>query len=167
MSLSAKQARFAAEYVIDLNACQAAIRAGYSAKAAETNGPRLLRNAQVAAEVQRLQREKLDASGLTAARVLEEMRRLAFSDVRGFFDAKGNLKEVWELTPEQGAALASVEVIKKNITTGDGEIDTIHKIKTWDKPRSLEMLAKHFGLLVEKIDHEHSGQIEFVIKKPW
>jgi phage terminase small subunit len=76
-------------------------------------------------------------------------------DMRSFFDEAGNLIPVSQLTPEQGSALASFEVIKKNAAAGDGVIDTVHKFKVWDKTRSLEQLAKHFGLLTEKI--EHSG----------
>jgi hypothetical protein len=65
---------------------------------------------------------------------------------------------VTELGDDEAACLAAVEVTKKNLTAGDGEIDTVLKVKIWDKPRSLEMLAKHFALLTERI--EHSGQIK-------
>jgi phage terminase small subunit len=94
----------------------------------------------------------LASNDLTADRILEEMRRLALVDQRGFFDDHGNLKPIQDLTAEQGACLASVEVIQRNITAGDGQVDTLHKIKTWDKVRALEMLGKHFALLTEKIN---------------
>lgn len=83
------------------------------------------------------------------------MRRLALSDVRALFDQQGNLKPLHTLTAEESACIAGVEVVIKNAKAGDGVTDTIHKIKVWDKPKTLEMLAKHFGLLTEKI--EHSG----------
>jgi hypothetical protein len=92
-----------------------------------------------------------EAADLTAARVLEELRRLAFVDIRGLFDDRGNLKPIQDLTPEQGSALSSVEVIIKNAKAGDGATDEIHKIKLWDKTRSLDTLAKHFGLLKEDV----------------
>ncbi len=95
---------------------------------------------------------------LTAKRVLEELRRLAFADIRGLFTEEGNLKPLHTLTPEQAAAIASFEIVTKNVTAGDGHVDTVCKIKAWDKTRSLEMLAKHFALLTEKI--EHSGGID-------
>jgi phage terminase small subunit len=145
-----KQTLFVSEYLIDHNAKQAAIRAGYSPDSAEVNGPRLLRNAAVAESLRVEQAKRLASNGLTADRILEEMRRLALVDHRGFFDDAGNLKPISELTAEQGACIASTEVIQRNLTAGDGQVDTIHKLKTWDKVRALEMLGKHFALLTEK-----------------
>jgi phage terminase small subunit len=153
--LTPKQRRFVAEYLKDLNATQAAIRAGYSEKTAKVQASRLLTKANVASAVAAGTSKQLETAELSAVRVLEEMRRLAFVDMRSFFDEAGNLIPVSQLTPEQGSALASFEVIKKNAAAGDGVIDTVHKFKVWDKTRSLEQLAKHFGLLTEKI--EHSG----------
>lgn len=97
-------------------------------------------------------RKYLEAEGLSAVRVLEELRRLAFSDIRSLFDERGNLRRLKDLTPEQAAAIASVEVVTRNITAGDDQLDTIHKLKVWDKPKALEMLAKHFKLLTEKME---------------
>lgn len=147
-----KHRRFVAEYLVDLNATQAAIRAGYSAKTAEQQGPRLLGNAEIAAAVQAGKARQLEKVDLTATRVLEEIRRLSFADPRSMFDEHGNLRPIHTLTAEQAACIGSMEVVKKNLTAGDGQVDTVIKIKTWDKTRSLEMLAKHFGLLVEKVE---------------
>jgi phage terminase small subunit len=151
MALNPKQRRFVAEYLIDLNATQAAIRAGYSKKNADVTGPRLLGNVGIAAAVAAGTSKQLATAELTAARVLEEIRRLAFIDMRGFFDANGNMKAVNELSPEQGSALAGLEVIIKNAEAGDGVTDRVHKFKVWDKTRSLEMLAKHFALLTDVV----------------
>jgi len=140
--LTARQARFVAEYLVDLNGTQAAIRAGYSPETAESQASRLLTNAKVSAAVSAGKAAQLSAAQLTAARVLEELRRLAFSDVRGLFDEAGNLRPLHELTAEQAAAIA-----------GDGQVDTIHKVKVWDKTKALESLAKHFGLLTERVEH--------------
>ena len=154
-SLRPKQARFVEEYLIDLNATQAAIRAGYPATSAAAIGNENLTKPAIQAAVAAGKRRQLDAAGLSAARVLEELRRLSTVDVRGFFDAAGNLKPIKDLTAEQGACLASFEVIIKNAKAGDNQTDTIHKIKLWDKVRSLEMLAKHFKLLVDQIEVRH------------
>ena len=89
---------------------------------------------------------------LTEERILEEARRLAFVDIRGFFDADGNIKPIHELTAEQGAALASMEVIIKNAEAGDGQVDRVHKFKVWDKLKALELLFKRFGMLTERVD---------------
>lgn len=162
--ITPKQARFVAEYLIDLNGKQAAIRAGYSPKSAEVQASQLLSNPKVAVVVQEAKAKQLEALGVTAQRVLQEMTSLALVDARGFWNADGTLKNISDLTAEQGAALAGFEAIIKNATAGDKKQDLVHKIKFWDKPRSLEMLAKHFGLLTDKV--EHSGSIEISWKSP-
>ena len=173
--LTAQQQRFVAEYLIDLNATQAAIRAGYSARTADRQGSRLLRHVEVAAAVKDGQAARLAAAQaqleqetgeavITAVRVLLEMTRLATVDLRDYFDAAGNLKPIRDWTPAMGAAAASFEVIKKNAQAGDGIIDTIHKFKIWDKTRALDMLGKHFGRLTERL--EHSGGITITHELP-
>lgn len=149
--LTPKQARFVAEYLIDLNATQAAIRAGYSRSNADKIGPELLGKKGVMAAVAQGKARQLEKAELSATRVLEEMRRCAFVDLRSFFDEQGNMKPVTALTAEQGAALASFEVIIKNAEAGDGQTDRIHKFKVWDKTKNLENLAKHFALLTEHV----------------
>jgi phage terminase small subunit len=156
-----KQERFIAEYLIDLNATQAAIRAGYSPKTAASQGERLLRNAEIQATVSAKQSQQLARADLTATRVLEEMRRLAFSDVRELFDEKGNLRPIHTLTPEQSACISGLEVIIKNAKAGDGATDTVHKVKVWDKPKVLDMLGKHFGILTEQVQHTGTLKLEW------
>ena len=151
--MTPKQTRFIAEYLIDLNATQAATRAGYSQKTAASIGEELLRKPEISAAVIAGQAKQLARADLTATRVLEEMRRLAFSDVRDLFDAQGNLRPIHTLTPEQSACIAGLEVIIKNAKAGDGQTDTVHKVKVWDKPKVLDMLGKHFGILTEQVQH--------------
>lgn len=151
MALTPKQARFVSEYLIDLNATQAAIRTGYKPNAADVQGARLLANASVSSAIAEKTKKQLERADLTASRVLEELRRLSFSNVQTLFDAKGNLKPIQDLTPEEASAIASLEIIKKNAEAGDGKIDVVHKLKVWDKTRSLEMLAKHFALLTDVV----------------
>lgn len=151
--MTPKQTRFVSEYRKDLNATQAAIRAGYSPKVANREGTRLLSNAVIAAAVAQKTGQQLEKADLTAERVLEEMRRCAFADPRSLFDAAGNLRPIHELTAEEAACIGSFEVIKKNAEAGDGIMDTVHKVKILDKTRTLEMLGKHFALLTERVHH--------------
>lgn len=162
--LTPKQQRFIAEYRKDLNATQAAIRAGYSAKTAYSIGEELLRKPEIAAAVAEKTQAQLEKADLTAERVLEEIRRLSFSDLRDLFDEAGNLRPIHTLTKEQSACIASLEVVKKNLTAGDGQMDTVVKLKVWDKTKSLEMLAKHFALLTEQV--KHSGGITITHEVP-
>lgn len=157
--LTPKQARFVAEYLVDLNGTQAAIRAGYSKRTAQEQSSDLLSKPIIAQAVARGKARQLEAAELSATRVLEEYRRLAFVDVRSFFDERGNLKPIGQLTEEQGSALASLEVIIKNAKAGDGIVDEVHKIKLWDKTRALESLAKHFGLLIERLEVSASAEL--------
>lgn len=156
--MTPKQARFVAEYLIDLNATQAAIRAGYSPRTASEQGTRLLGKAQIAKAVADAQAKRLARLDLTADRVLQEIARIAFSDIRTWFTAEGKLRPIHELPTDVAAALGSVEV-RRERTRRDGEAVTeedVVKLKAWDKPRALDMLAKHFGLVRER--HEHTGR---------
>ena len=158
--MTPKQARFVAEYLKDLNGTQAAIRAGYSQKTAQEQSSRLLSKVMIRQAVRVGTAQQLESTGLSAARILEELRRLALVDSRSFFDeTTGKLKPIKDLTAEQGAVLASFEVLIKNAEAGDNHVDTIHKLKFWDKTRALEMLAKHFALLAERL--EISAEVEY------
>ena len=75
--LTTKQAQFVAEYLIDLNATQAAIRAGYSEKTAESQGSRLLSNAKVAAAVAKAQEERAERTEVTQDMVVEGLLKIA------------------------------------------------------------------------------------------
>jgi phage terminase small subunit len=155
--LTPKQERFVAEYLIDLNATQAAIRAGYSKKTAEQQGYENLRKPEIAAAVSAGKSRQLDLADLSAVRVLEELRRLGFSDLAVAFDDQGSLLPIRQVPIETRAALASVKVTKKNLTAGDGKTEDVVELRLWDKPRALESLAKHFGLLKENV--AHSGEV--------
>lgn len=113
----------------------------------------MLTNDKIAAAVAEGQSQRLEKVGLTAERTLEEIRRIAFSDLRRLFTDWGALKPIHELPAEDAAVVSSLEVIKKNLFAGDKKVDTIHKLKAWDKLKALEMLGKHFGLLEDKVVH--------------
>lgn len=148
--LNPRQQQFCLEYLIDLNATQAAIRAGYSRNCASVTGLQLLRNHKIAAHIQKMKDARANRTAISGDQVLREISRLAFSDVRSFFGTDGKLLSIHELTDDQAAALSSVEVVKQNITTGDNATEFIHKIRLWDKLKALEMACKHLGLIKEK-----------------
>lgn len=155
-----RQQRFIAEYVACMNAAEAARKAGYSEKTANRIGARLLTNVVIRQKIDAQLAKGIEKAELTAERTLEELRRLAFSDIRQLFDADGNLKRPGEWTNDAAAAVAGLEVVKRNLTSGDGQSDTVYKLKVWDKSRNLENLAKHFGLLLERV--QHSGEVSLV-----
>jgi terminase small subunit-like protein len=85
-------------------------------------------------------------------KLLREAGWIARFDVRQLFDATGNLKPTKEWPAEVGAAIVSVEVVKRNVYTGDDKIDDVIKIKVADKLKALEMLFKNKGLLTDKLE---------------
>ncbi len=99
-----------------------------------------------APQVQRAARRRLGLADITPERTLLEMARIAYSDVASFFNKDGSLKKPTELGEDQRRALASYEVVIGNVSGGDGKQDTIHKVKLWDKPKTLEMIAKYFKM---------------------
>ena len=100
----------------------------------------------------------LAAVAASEERTMSEIAALAYSNLGDFQHPDGTWKSLRELTPAQAACVQSVEVLKRNVEAGDGHTDTIYKLKLWDKPKALEMLAKHYGLLMEKV--QHSGRLQ-------
>lgn len=140
--LTAKQKKFVEEYLIDLNATQAAIRAGYSPNTAQEQSSRLLSNVMVKNEIDKAIAERSRRTGINQDRVLRELAKIAFvnpGDVINFDEAtvKGDAKE------DDLAAITSVKV--KEIPTEDGEI-TEREIKLCDKLKALDLLGKHLGI---------------------
>ena len=162
-TLRPKHARFVQEYLVDLNATQAAIRAGYSAKTADREGYRLLRNAEISAAVQAGQQARLQEAGLTATRVLEELRRVGFMNIRGLFEADGRLKPVTEWSEEHLAAVASVDIV--TVAREDAPPAQVHELRLWNKVAALDTLAKHFGLLKERLEVEGPASIQIVMQQ--
>ena len=153
--LTPKQSAFVREYLIDLNATAAYKRAGYIAKgnAAEVNATRLLRNAQVKAEIQVLMNKRAQKVEITSDRVLMEIGKLAFADIRKIFDDQGRLLPVHMLPDEISASVSSVEVVTSKIPGTDPvEVEHVSKIKFWDKRASLELLGRHLKLFTDKIE---------------
>jgi phage terminase small subunit len=151
--LTSKQCRFVIEYLKDLNATQAANRAGYSEKTAAEQGCRLLRNVKVRAAIEAAQAEMAKKLEVTRERVLKEAARLAFSDHRKMFDDAGRLKPIHDLDDDTAAAIAGIEVVERAVPGGEGRTEFVHKIKFWDKNSALDKLCRHLGLATEK--HEH------------
>lgn len=169
--LTPRQQRFVDEYLIDLNATQAAVRAGYSKKTANEQGAQLLAKLSVREAVDKAKGARADRVRFTSDEILLELRRIALADPRKFFNADGSLKRIEELDDDTAATLASVEVIerKQNIRKvkdpdeGEdqlvNEVEQTKKIRLWDKVAALEKAMKHLGLLKERI--EHTGTVQF------
>jgi phage terminase small subunit len=157
--LTDKQRLFVAEYLVDLNATQAAIRAGYSEKTARQQGQRLLTNVDIRRAIEEAEAERLERLGVRAERVLEELARLGFSNMLDYLNISRDGEpyvDLSEMTREQAAAVQ--EVIVEDFLDGRGEdareVRRV-KFKLADKKAPLELLGKHLKLFTEK--HEHTG----------
>ena len=148
--LSPKQERFAAEYLVDLNATQAAIRAGYSPKTAGVQGFDLLKKPEIAAAIERQRHVHAKSTGLTVERVLTEAMRLAFFDIRKLTDAEGNPLPINQLDDDTAAAIQGLELATERMRGDeDGAETVVRKYKAADKNVALERLFKHLGLFAK------------------
>lgn len=150
MALTAKQALFVAEYLIDLNATQAAIRAGYSKRTAEWQGPQLLGKTHVASAVAESMKARSDRTEVTADRVLAEYAKLAFLDPRRFYDDAGQLIPVNLLPADVAAALVGVDVTD-SFDKDSQAVVTTKKVKFVDKKGALDSVARHLGMFNDKM----------------
>ena len=151
--MTPKQQRFVEEYLIDLNATQAAIRAGYSEKTAGSVGNENLTKPEIAAAVQQAMNARSARTEITADRVLQELAKIGFSDIRKVFTPGGNLLPIQDLDDETAATMSSVEVVTRKVPGAEeAEVEHVAKIKLWDKRAALELLGKHLKLFTDKVE---------------
>jgi phage terminase small subunit len=156
---------FVAEFIVDRNGTQAAIRAGYSPKTAEQQASRLLRKVQVKAEIDRRLGKLQQKLEITAERVLEELAKMGFSNMLDYVQVHGPdaLIDLSTLTREQAAAIQEITVDEYLEGSGD-EARTVKRtrIKLASKRENLELLGKHLKLFTEKVEHtgKDGGPIE-------
>lgn len=155
--LTAKQTKFIQEYLVDLNATQAAIRAGYSAKTADVAGARLLRNVKVQSEISKKQEKLQKKTEISVERVIQEYMRIAFLDPIKIWNEKGQIRSIHEMDEDTRRAIAGLEISSIGNT-----LETLKKIKLWDKPKALESLAKQLGMFIER--REITGNVGLTVE---
>lgn len=166
MAPNPKQRRFAAEYLIDLNATQAAIRAGYSKKTAAQIAEKLLRKADIQAEITKRQQKRSSRTEITQDRVLIELARIGFSDIRNAVKWGETMlrvadSETGEVEAYHGLALIGSDEIDDDTAAAIAEVSEGPKgikIKFHDKKGALADLAKHVG--VDRIKAAYDADLE-------
>ncbi len=156
MAAKDRRERFAREYVIDLNGTRSAIAAGYSERGADVAAVRLLRNASVRKQIDRLKSARASRLEIKADRMLEKLDRLTDSNMLDYMEVAEDGKPVGlnlsNLTREQAYC---IQEISEDHTggTGDGERKVIlrTKFKLVDKVKPLDMLMRHLGLYNDKL----------------
>lgn len=155
--MTKKQKLFVEEYLIDLNATQAAIRAGYSPDTAQQMGSENLSKPVIKNAIDRVIADRSRRTGINQDRVIQEIAKLAFLNPVDVIDMdEATVKG--EANRDDTACIASVKV--KVIPTEDGNI-TEREVKTYDKLKALELLGKHLGMFSDKLKME--GAVPVII----
>lgn len=152
--LNPQQLKFIDEYLVDLNATQAAIRAGYTEISAEVTGSRLLRHHRVGAIIAVRRAKASDRIEVTVERIISEYAKLGFANMADYITGEGTERtiDLSKLTRDQAAAIQEITV--ETYMDGKGEAaERVKrtKLKLADKRGALDSLAKHLGMFVEKI----------------
>jgi phage terminase small subunit len=145
--LSTQQARFAHEYLKDLNATKAAIRAGYSTKSAASQAADLLKLPKISEEIGRLEAKRISAADVKADAVLRELQRIATFDCSQLFDERGQIRPPDTWSADVRACIAGLDVVRRTGT--DGTIEQVFKLRFADKIAALRVLSAHLGLVQE------------------
>jgi phage terminase small subunit len=148
--LTDKQKKFIDEYLVDLNATQAAIRAGYKEKAAYRTGAENLRKPQIQEEIQKRMEERQKRTEITQDMVLQELAAIAFARATDYVSVRDGMvqvKDTDQLSDSQIAAIAGIKETQNGI-----------EVKLGSKEKTLELLGRHLGMWNDKINVE--GQVE-------
>ena len=161
MSLTDKQAKFVSEYLVDLNATQAAKRAGYSEKTAEQQGHQLLKKTLVAAAIAEAQAKRSERTEITQDMVLQELAKIAFADIRKVARwGKSPIDTESENANPNGLGIYPVELVPSEQIDDEtaGAVAEVSltqfgiKVKMHDKKGALVDLGKHLGMFVERTE---------------
>ena len=157
MKLTAKQMRFVDEYMVDFNATQAAIRAGYKANTAHAIGAENLRKPKIAEEIARRQKDLQRRTEISQDRVVKELARIAFADASDYAcietymyeNKEGTLSPIQVVSPKDTGALSDDQ---RAAIAGIKQGATGIEIKLHDKIKALELLGRHIGMFNDKIE---------------
>lgn len=142
--MTKKQKRFVEEYLIDLNATQAAIRAGYSPDTAGSIGAENLKKPEIKSRIDKAMAERSRRTGINQDRVLQELARIGFAKITDVVDPE-TAKIRPDASDDDLACIQSIK-IKPN------EFGTEREVKLYDKKSALVDLGKHLGLFKDKLE---------------
>ena len=155
VGLTARQQRFVDEYLVDLNATQAAIRAGYSKKTANPAGNRLLAHVSVKAAIAKGREERLTRVKRSADEVVLALENIGYLDTTAIWNADRSMKHPMDWPPDLRLCVKRFRVIRRNAEAGDGHTDIMWDVEFWPKLEALRLLGMHHGQFAEKVEHTH------------
>jgi phage terminase small subunit len=143
-TLTELQRRFSEEYIIDFNGTQAAIRAGYSKNGAGQAAAKCLDNSEVQSLIAELVKKQSDRTGVEADKVVNELSKIAFSDVRSLFNEEGDPLTAKELSDKISGAVSSIKITETDQTVKSYNRVTkrVYEYKFWDKLEALTTLLR-------------------------
>ena len=145
--LTKKQKRFVEEYLIDLNATQAAIRAGYSPKTAKQIGQENLTKPDLQAAIDRAMAERSRRTGINQDRVIQELAKIAFLNPVDVIDMDSATVKP-DASLDDTACIAAVKI--RTLFSKDGPVIE-REVRFYDKVKCLELLGKHLGLFTDRV----------------
>lgn len=145
--LTLKQQRFVEEYLIDLNATQAAIRAGYSVKTAKEQGSQNLTKLNIQQAISEHMAERSKRTGVNQDRVVLELAKIAFVKMTDLVDSKCKIN-----SDAADDDLACIESMKYKETKSDAGTSVEREVKVASKLKALELLGKHLGMWNDRMD---------------
>lgn len=160
--MTPKETKFCQEYLIDLNATQAAIRAGYSKRTATSIGNENLRKPHISKWIEEQRKAAAKRTELTQDRILQEYARIAFFDIRKVYNEANALIDIQDMDDDTAAAVAATETLEEynneKVLTGFTK-----KVKLWDKVKALDSISKVLGYNApEKVQMEAVGTLNIV-----
>lgn len=163
--MTPKQEAFVREYLIDLNATKAAIRAGYSETTAYSIGQENLNKPEIAAAISEAQADRAERTQINADYVLNRLVEIDNMDVLDIVDDKLNLKPVHQWPRVWRRYLSGFDVAEMFEGRGEEREMTgiLKKIKWPDKVKNLELLGKHVGVQAFKDRVEHTGEMSLTV----
>lgn len=145
-----KRAAFVQEYLVDLNATAAAIRAGYSEVSAKNIGYTISNTPEVKAAIQAAMDERAARVGLSQDWIVSRLMLVADSKLRDAFNEAGELLKPHEWDAKTSYAMASVEV--DTVSAGAGAVTHVAKLKTRDALKALELLGRHMNMFKDQVE---------------
>lgn len=145
--MTKKQNRFIEEYLIDLNATQAAIRAGYSIECAREIGYENMTKPDIQKAIAKAMAERSKRTGVNQDRIVLELAKLALVNMADIVDKKGEIKDT--ATADD---LSCIESIKYKHSDTDSGSSVEREVKIGSKIKALELLGKHLGMWNDKVD---------------
>ncbi len=157
--MTPKQERFVQEYLIDLSATKAAIRAGYSKRTANRIGPQLLVKTCVAAAIKEAIDQRQRRLEITQDRVVQQLAKIAFSDMKDFAEWNPDGIRMRPSEDVDGTLVAEVSETRSEFAGGS---NTTVKIKRFDALKALELLGRHLGMWNDRLRVDMQAQVTFV-----